>query len=157
MQETNAFSRFRVILGAIALLFCISCFFVAVGFIGNSETRFAERTITNRQDALSTARAFIVALRLNDERAYQMAEPGLHSRLDNWMSTHPKAPKCAFYDSGSIRTSGTGIENQFNLVFNCNIANNGRYQLRVLSIVLVQGEDGEWMVEDYSIPQESIN
>lgn len=65
--------------------------------------------------------AFVTALRINHPAAYEMIDPSLKPRWDEWMNTHP-ARKCAsepyIFLSGKI-TRANGEDLGWEVVFGC--------------------------------------
>ena len=79
----------------LSLLLLVGVFACVVGiWAAYSPVAYDYRTMYNPVDEYQLVFAFATALRINHSAAYDMIDPGLKPRLDEWMNTH-QSKKCA--------------------------------------------------------------
>jgi hypothetical protein len=97
--------------------------------------------IQKRDTELGLVAAFATALRINHPAAYDMIDPSLKSKLDEWMNTHP-SKKCAYQaDSFSIWPA-TKEGNKSSLI--CFGVNNRWLTFRIDNIVVKNLRVMDW-------------
>lgn len=72
--------------------------------------------IHNRDTEFDVAYAFTVALRNNDAAAYEIIDPKLTPRLDDWMDTH-RGKKCT--QRADTVFLGKGTEQGYKVIIDC--------------------------------------
>ena len=74
---------------------------------------FDYRVIHNRETRYDLLAAFATALRINHPAAYDIIDPSLKPRLDEWMNTH-QSKKCKnipyFFMSGTGTKQGSSVD-----------------------------------------------
>jgi hypothetical protein len=108
-----------------------------------TEEFFESGYLNDRNAPGDLATAFAIALRLNQESAYEMADPILWPRLDNWMETH-EVRKCElrgllgeYLILGPEGGSDRGVE-IYEVFFYCD------YSFGVADIVVIDGQVVDW-------------
>lgn len=98
-----------------------------------SPTAFDYRNIYGRRDTdYDLLFAFATALRINHPAAYDMIDPALKPRLDDWMNTH-QSLKCK--NIPHFFMSGTGTRQGSNIGLSC-FGYDGRIRFEVDDIVI---------------------
>lgn len=74
----------------IIAIYAIVAYVFAIVFLDRalSEEYFMSSDLNGRDSPQATVVAFVTALRLNNEIVYEVTDPLLWPRLDNWMKTH---------------------------------------------------------------------
>lgn len=90
--------------------------------------------------------AFVTALRINHPAAYEMIDPSLKPRLDEWMNTH-RARKCAsepyiFLSGYATRANGEKLD--WEVVFGCADENNTDVSFKVDGIFIKDMKIIDW-------------
>jgi len=81
--------KYRQRITLIIILLAVLVLFCGLGFWAeNSPAVFDYRLIHNRDTNDDVLFAFATALRINHTAVYDMIDPGLKPRLDEWMDTH---------------------------------------------------------------------
>ena len=82
-------------------------------WVETSPTVFDYRVIRNRETRDDLLAAFATALRINHPAAYEMIDPSLKPRLDEWMNTH-ESKKCKnipyFFMNGTGTKQGSRVD-----------------------------------------------
>ena len=126
----------------VVLLFLLVVIFVC-GFgmwSGFSRTAFDYRQIYGRDTEQDLAEAFATALRINHPEAYDMIDPTLRSRLDEWMNTH-QSIRCK--DKPEAFVVGIGTEQGRKAVLSC-LGYNGPLLFTVDNIVIKDMKVVNW-------------
>ncbi len=84
--------------------------------------------------------AFTIALRTNHPAAYEMIDPGLRPRLDEWMNTH-QAQKCT--SKANTTLSGSGTKEGFLVAFGC-FGDKRAYAIFVDNILIQDMRVADW-------------
>lgn len=97
-----------------------------------------EELLQRRETPYDVAVAFVTALRLNDPIAYELANPTLHTRLDEWFELHQVRRCSRPFDEELI----DGIRDlRFSISYGCFLENNqGSYIFRVNNIIVSDGK-----------------
>jgi len=111
-------SRTKFIL-AIFLVIIFACAMMI--WIDTSPAVADYKWIHSRDTEGELVAAFVTALRINHPEAYEMIDPSLKPRLDEWMNTH-RARKCAdkpyiFLSGNATRANGEKLG--WEVVFGC--------------------------------------
>ncbi len=80
------------------------------------------------QPAFDFVYDFAMALRLNNEKAYEMVEPTLHPRIDEWLITHEVS--ICIRENSEPFTGGGRMEDGFDVSFSC-FTKDGGYFFRI--------------------------
>ena len=126
----------------VVLLLLLAVVFVC-GFgmwSGFSPTAFDYRYIHNRDTEHDLAAAFATALRINHPEAYDMIDPTLRPRLDEWMNTH-QSTKCK--DKPDAFMVGLSTTYGRKAVLTC-LGYNGLLLFRVDNIVIKDMKVVDW-------------
>lgn len=91
------------------------------------------------QSATDVSESFAKALRLNDHIAYELADPNLWPRIDQWMETH-HVQNCMRIPDEQF-TGGTDTEGNHTELFYCYV-NEGEYEFDIYDIQIEEQEDG---------------
>jgi hypothetical protein len=115
------------------LLLLVVVFACGLGFWAeNSPVAYDYRTMHNPVSEADLLFAFSTALRINHPAAYDMIDPSLKPRLDEWMNTH-QSERCEsipdYFNIESATKQGSKV------VCNCS-GNNGRIEFSVDKIVI---------------------
>jgi len=90
--------------------------------------------------------AFVTALRINHPAAYEMIDPSLKPRLDEWMNTHPPR-KCAsepyIFLSGDL-TRANGEKLGWSVVFGCEGERYGDVSFKIDGIFIKDMKAINW-------------
>jgi len=105
-----------------------------------SPTVFDYRVIHNRDTVYDLTAAFSTALRINHPAAYDMIDPALKPRLDEWMNTH-QSKKCK--NIPYFFMTGTGTKQGRRSVLSC-FGYNGSIDFEVDNIVIRDMEVIDW-------------
>ena len=126
--------------------------FVSVIFVcsftlwaNNSPSVADYKWIRNRDTESDVVDAFVTALRINHPAAYQMTDPSLKPRLDDWMNTH-RPKKCV--DEPWIFLKGyiipaNGVKQGWKVVFGCRIR-GADFTLKINGIVIENLQVVDW-------------
>ena len=95
----------------------------------------------NRDTDHNLAFAFATALRINHSAAYDMVDPTLIPRLDEWMSVHQKV-RCKRKPSTAL--AGSGTNEGYKIVFECYGTNNKWLYFMVDDIVIDEMKIIDW-------------
>ncbi|GJM40344.1 MAG: hypothetical protein DHS20C20_06260 [Ardenticatenaceae bacterium] len=85
------------------------------------------------------AQDFAKALRLNEQEAYELADPQLWPRIDQWMETH-RVRDCIRVPDEQF-TGGGGSNGNHTVLFYCFLENGLRYEFDVYDIQIVKIEE----------------
>ncbi len=96
--------------------------------------------LNQRRDPNDIAIAFTTALRLNHPIAYEITDPELWPRLDEWMETH-EAKNCK-RRGGDILGGGRTV--RFVVDFECYLEDGGLYSIIVKDIVIKDSTVIDW-------------
>ncbi|RIK31463.1 MAG: hypothetical protein DCC56_04560 [Anaerolineae bacterium] len=115
-------------------------------WIYNSPAVDDYRWIRNRETERELVAAFVTALRINHPAAYEMIDPSLSPRLDEWMNTH-QAKKCArkayiFLSGNATRANGQKLG--WDVVFGCVAENYTHLTFKVDRIFIKDMKVIEW-------------
>jgi hypothetical protein len=105
-----------------------------------SEEHFASRFLYTRDSESDVAIAFLYALRLNHEVAYEVTAPELWPRVDAWMATH-RVRECDWWGLTAEHTlagASYGEYWRYDALFFCN------YRLAVNDIIVKDGVVVDW-------------
>ena len=86
-------------------------------------------------------RAFATALRINHSAAYDMIDPMLKPRLDEWMRTHSSRKCTVIEDYFNV---GYGTKEGYRVSFGCAIENSLWYSYEVDNIVIKDMKVIDW-------------
>lgn len=123
----------------LSLLFVVFAFGVRV-WIEYSPIVFDYRVIHNRDTVNDLTAAFSTALRINHSAAYDMIDPTLKPRLDEWMNSH-QSKKCK--NIPYFFMIGTGTKQGRKSVLSC-FGHNGRIDFEVDNIVIEDMKVVDW-------------
>lgn len=88
--------------------------------------------------ASDVAAAFALALRLNHKIAYELTDPSLHLKLDEWMANH-KPRDCdewALGDGNFLSFGNPSRLYEYDVAFTCYLHKGGLYSFNVENIVV---------------------
>lgn len=101
------------------------------------------------ETARSVSSEFAVALRVNDPVAYELSDPSLWPRLDQWMETH-EVQECEKIPDEQFSGGGATV------LFYC-ITLSGEYHFDVLDIIIEKREDSFLVIDWGEIIEEFSN
>lgn len=105
------------------------------------------------RSAIDVSESFAKALRLNDSIAYELADPDLWPRIDQWMETH-QVQNCIKVPDEQF-TGGIGVNGNHTELFYCFVA-EGEYEFDVYD-VQIEETDGTYRVIDWGKVVEGIS
>lgn len=97
--------------------------------------------IYSRDTEYDLALAFTIALRTNHPAAYDMVDPSLKPRLDEWMNVH-QSKKCI--RKASTVLGGSGTKEGYMVIFDCYGENNKWVSISVDNIVIKDMKVIDW-------------
>jgi hypothetical protein len=104
--------------------------------------------VHNRDTESNLALAFTISLRTNHPAAYDIVDPSLKPRLDEWMNVH-QSKKCT--RKASTVLGGLGTKAGKMVIFSCRGENNKRIKITVDNIVIKDMKVIDWgeVIEEY--------
>ena len=142
----NKRRRTLLITFGLTVLSILICLLLAV--IATSQQFDDYFFLKRRETPRRVAVAFATALRLNHQDAYELTDPDLWPRLDEWMSMH-EVQTCEERVGDVL---GGGIEVRFEVDFSCYLEGGGIYSIRVKDIIL---ENGDTVVDWGEVTEEN--
>ena len=115
-------------------------------WISRAETEkeaFYARLLNQRGSSYGISGAFMMALWLNDDIAYEVTDPSVWKRVDEWMATHV-VEECSIFDSGQLDGVAGGGAPSF-LEFSCDVGT-----LTLYDIETSYNESGELVITDWA-------
>lgn len=135
-----------------ALLLGLSVMTISYILVITAYSPSRKSELSPEQLAFDAAYDFATALRLNDQAAYEMADPALHSQIDEWIITH-ETQSCS-RDNPVGFPGGGDIETGYDIYFDCVIL-GGIYLFRVEDIIVDAHENG-FLIIDWGCVREEI-
>ena len=119
------------------------------GMVTSPEHQTRQSLKYHEDNPLSIKLAFATAMRVNDDIAYEVSDPDLWSRIDEWMATH-EVRLCSKQSMGFV--GGTGSDSKTDLSFYCPVAGPKPYDFHIEGIVLDETTNlivaWDWITEE---------
>lgn len=126
--------RILLLLLIVAMLAC------GLKFWTNNLPKVGDDSPSGLDPEIELAFTFSIALQYNDPKAYNIIEPSLKPRLDNWMSTHQSKECNHPYDVSLI---GTGTNQGRKATLGC-YGSNGWISFEIDDIVIKDMKVVDW-------------
>ncbi len=102
--------------------------------------------------AFKFAHDFAAALRLNDSEAYNMTDPSLHPRIDEWLLSH--SPRICTREFSEPFSGGGTMEEGYYISFSCQTS-TGIYNMTIPD-VFVKELETDFIITDWGYVEEDL-